>query len=276
MTWGSRELRLVRPLESGDLATVFAAIDVEHGNVSRAVALLHPDLSDVEGIAERMAARIDSSRRVDHPGHVKAEGIYNVSGRVGLVMQLVQGKDVERIAKRAAVPGPVAARIALNVVDVLLAGAEHDLLHGHLGPNRIILDEQGQVRLLGLGMPKGQEIPEDDPFYREERSIRRYAPPEALNGLVTSAVDVYAIGSILTRMISGRWPKRASQLASGQVGVVDAAGHVVEGAGASAGLVALIRDCMNFRADLRPYLKELHGTLETESIDDQGWQHWLP
>ncbi|MEC8191960.1 MAG: protein kinase [Myxococcota bacterium] len=275
MTLEPRELRLVRPLDSGDLATVFAAVDLSHGNVSRAVALLHPDLDDLDAIIARIEERIIAARGIDHPGHVRAEGIYEVSGRPGVVMQLVEGKDLERIAKRKAVPGPVAARIMGAVVDVLEAAAEANLVHGHLGPSRIIVTGQGTVRVLGLGMRKGADPGPSNPLYREDRSVHRYAPPEGLSGLVTSAVDVYAVGSILTRVISGRWPKRSSSNRSSQQTVVEGAAHVVNGAGASEELVGLVRDCLGFRADLRPFLAELRTNLAAASIDDDGWRQWL-
>lgn len=270
-----RELRLIRPLDSGDLATVFAAVDLSHGNVSRAVALLHPDLEGIDDVIERMQARIQAARVVAHPGHVSAEGIYDVSGRAGVVMQLVDGKNLERIAKRKAVPGAVAARIALGVVDVLEAAASHNLLHGHLSPTRIIVAADGAVRVLGLGMRKGEDLGTTNALYREDRSVHRYAPPEGLDGLVTSAVDVYALGSIITRIVSGRWPKRASQHGAGQSTVIEGAAHVMTGAGASSDLVGVVRDCLGFRADLRPYLSELRATLTAEAVDDAGWAHWL-
>ena len=268
MTLEPRELRLVRPLDSGDLATVFAAVDLSHGNVSRAVALLHPDLDDLDAIIARMEERIIAARGIDHPGHVRAEGIYEVSGRPGVVMQLVEGKDLERIAKRKAVPGPVAARIMGAVVDVL------DVLR-KLGPwtpgPSDHVTGQGTVRVLGLGMRKGADPGPSNPLYREDRSVHRYAPPEGLSGLVTSAVDVYAVGSILTRVISGRWPKRSSSNRSSQQTVVEGAAHVVNGAGASEELVGLVRDCLGFRADLRQFLAELRTNLAAASIDDDGW-----
>lgn len=275
MELDARELRLVRPLDSGDLATVFAAVDLSHGNVSRAVALLHPDLEGLDEVIERMQARIQAARVVAHPGHVQTEGIFDVSGRAGVVMQYVDGKNLERIAKRKAVPGSVAARLALGVVDLLEAAASHNLLHGHLCPTRIIVTADGSVRVLGLGMRKGGDVGVNNALYREDRSVHRYAPPEGLNGLVTSAVDVYSLGSIITRIVSGRWPKRASQHGAGQATVIEGAAHVMSGAGASPELVGVVRDCLGFRADLRPYLSELRTILTAEAIDDAGWAQWL-
>ena len=165
MRYPNRELRLLRSLESGDLGTVFGAIDVEHANVPRVVIVLHPDLTDHEGVAAGIQRRIEAARGVEHPGHVPAEGVFEVAGRLSVIMQKVEGKSLERVAKRAPITGPVAARIMAQIVDVLIAASKKGIMHGHLGPNRIMVCNDGQVRLLGLGMVEGTLTNDDDPLY---------------------------------------------------------------------------------------------------------------
>jgi serine/threonine protein kinase len=262
-------------METGDLGTVFGAVDVEHANVSRAVVVLHPDLVDHEGVAAGIQRRIDAARGVEHPGHVSAEGVFEVAGRLSVVMQMVEGKSLERVAKRVPITGPVVARIMVQVVDVLIAAGKSDIMHGHLGPNRIMVDNQGQVRVLGLGMSVGSKVDATDPLYKEERAVHRYAPPERLTGTVTSAVDVYSIGSMLTWALSGRWPRRASKQADGQAMVLEEVERVVLGLGASQAMANLIKKTMGFRADLRPYLKEVKAALQAEAINDAGWRAWV-
>ena len=119
MQWVDRILRLVAPLDGGELATVYRASDPEQGGRIRAVAVLHQNLPNVEAVAERLLERIDVARGLQHPAHVACEGVFLVGGRPALVMDHIEGKDLERIAKRKALPGPVAAYIGLQVVELL-------------------------------------------------------------------------------------------------------------------------------------------------------------
>ena len=275
MAYDVRELRLVKPLSSGDLATVYLATDPKLRNVSRAVSIFHPDVADLEDIVRRISERARRARRIKHPGVAQSEGVYTVSGQLALVGEAVDGKDLERLSKRQAIPGPVAARIGAEVVAVLLAAKEEGLMHGLLGPRRIRINSIGQIRVHGLGDEAGVTLDTSDALFREDRGTRRYAAPELVGGMLTSSADVYALGAILTRMISGRWPKRASAHASGQASVAEGASTVVSHAGASHALSDLIKDCMGFRSDLRPYLDEAHTILSAEAIDNAGWSAWL-
>ena len=275
MAYDVRELRLVKPLSSGDLATVYLGTDPELRNVSRAVSIFHPDLNDLDSVVRRVSERAQRARRIKHPGVSQSEGVFTVSGQLALVGEVVDGKDLERLSKREAIPGPVAARIGAEVVAILLAAKEEGLMHGLLGPQRIRINSLGQVRVHGLGDEAGVTLDTSDALFREDRATRRYAAPELVGGMLTSSADVYALGAILTRMISGRWPKRASAHASGQANVAEGASTVVSHAGASYAIADLIKDCMGFRSDLRPYLDEAHAILSAEAIGNAGWSEWL-
>ena len=275
MDYPVRELRLIKPLSSGDLATVYLATDPELRNVSRAVSIFHPDIADLDAVVQRIVDRSTHARRLKHPGVAQSEGVFVVSERIALVGEVVDGKDLERLSKRKAIPAPVAARIGAEVLAVLMAAKDEGLMHGLLAPQRIRINSLGQIRVHGLGDEAGATLDTSDPLFREDRGSRRYAAPEAGGGMLTSSADVYAVGAILTRMISGRWPKRASAHASGQESVADGASTVVSHAGAPHALADLIKDCMGFRSDLRPYLDEAHMILSTEAIDNAGWAEWL-
>ena len=275
MAYDVRDLRLIKPISTGDLATIYLATDPERLNVSRAVSIFHADLEGVDNVALRVSERARRARRLKHPGVAQSEGVFMVGGKLALVGEIVDGKDLERLSKRKAIPGPVAARIGAEVVAVLLAAKEEGLMHGLLSPERVRISSVGQVRVHAFGDDVGGTFDAADALFREDRGSRRYAAPEMGQGLLTSAADVYALGAILTRMISGRWPKRASSHASGQKSVADGAATVLSHAGASHAIVDLIKDCMGFRGDLRPSLNEAYMVLHSEAIDNAGWASWL-
>ncbi|MGB0640779.1 MAG: protein kinase domain-containing protein, partial [Myxococcota bacterium] len=206
--WPERTLKLKASVGSGDLATIYVASDVERGQAEFAVAILHYDLKDVEGVAAAMSKRIAASKGVDHPGLVRCEGVFRVSDRPAVVMEMVDGKDLARLAKRRNTPAAIAARIGLELTSFLVAAKAKGMVHGLLGPARVCIDNGGQVRVMGAVTPTGTMVDVDHPIYREERGTSRYAAPELMGGLLTTPNDVYAIGGILTLLISGRWPQR--------------------------------------------------------------------
>ena len=82
MDYPVRELRLIKPLSSGDLATVYLATDPELRNVSRAVSIFHPDIADLDAVVQRIVDRSTHARRLKHPGVAQSEGVFVVSGHL--------------------------------------------------------------------------------------------------------------------------------------------------------------------------------------------------
>ncbi len=275
MGYLKREMNLIKPLATGGLATVFLATDSDHGHVSRTVAFFHDDMLDAAGLVSRLAERVALGQRVQHPGAVRTLGVFDVEGRLALVSELIDGKDLERVARRERIPGPVAARIGVEVTRVLSAALDVGLVHGLLGPTRVRVSSSGQVRVMGLGDEVGALIGKRDPLFYEDKGAQLYAAPELLGGTLTSAGDVYALASLLTRVISGRWPKRAAQDAAAQADIATGAMRVVQEAGASEAIADFIHDCMLFQSDRRPTLEEVELILNSEAADDVSWTEWV-
>lgn len=273
--WPERTLKLKASVGSGDLATIYAASDVERGQSEFAVAILHYDLKDLEGVASAMAKRIESSKGVDHPAMVRCEGVFRVSDRPSVVMEMVDGKDLDRLAKRRSTPAAVAARIGLELTSFLVAAKAKGMVHGLLGPARVCIDNDGQVRVMGGVTPTGTTVDDDHPIYREERGTSRYAAPELMGGLLTTPNDVYAVGGILTLLISGRWPQRPATSSDAQSHVINGARQQMSAGDAPASLVELVASCLSFRPDQRPTLSELQQGLGSLAAKKDAWLHWV-
>ena len=275
MSWEERKLRLVAPLDGGDLATVYRALEREHGGKACAVSVLHQSLDNLDAVAAKLQERVVQARAVSHPVKVEAEGVFTINGTTALVMEYVDGKDLERIVKREVLTGPVAAHIVAQLVELLIAAKQSDVAHGLLSPTRIRVQPGGRVSVLGLGGKIGSGIDADDPLFTEDRGARRYAAPEMLGGLLTSAMDVYAVGAILTYMVSGRWPKRPAKQARAHAVVADGASMSVQAAGVSGVLANMVKECMTFRPDSRPTLDEVLSTLRAEAVEPVAWKKWV-
>ena len=131
--WPERTLRLQSSVGAGDLATIYAAVDLERGGREFAVAMLHYDLKDIDSVAEAIARRIEAGREIDHPAIVRVEGVFHVSDRPAVIMELVAGKDLARLSRRRTIPVSIAARVGSDVVSFLVAAKA-----GALRPRRVV------------------------------------------------------------------------------------------------------------------------------------------
>ena len=273
--WPERTLKLKASLGSGDLATIYVASDVERGQTEFAVAILHYDLTDLDGVATAMSKRIEASRRVDHPALVRCQGLFRVSDRPAVIMQLVDGKDLERLSKRRSLPAAITAYVGRELTSFLVAAKAKGMVHGLLGPTRVCIDNDGQVRVMGALTPTGTAVDGDHPIYREERGTARYAAPELMGGMLTTPNDVYALGGILTLLLSGRWPQRPATTSEAQSNVINGARQQLSVGDTPQQLVELIVSCLSFRPDQRPTLSELQKELGALAATQDEWIRWV-
>ncbi|MFK0060966.1 serine/threonine protein kinase [Streptomyces werraensis] len=94
-----------------------------------------------------------------------------------------------------------AARVALDLLDVLDAAHPEAVTHGELSPGQLHLRETGPVIVTGYGVAGTTSAPRlTAPSYA--------APEQARNEQVGPAADLWALGAILYTMLEGRPPFR--------------------------------------------------------------------
>jgi serine/threonine-protein kinase len=128
-----------------------------------------------------------------------------------IVMERLHGQDLaQRLAERGPLPWPAIARIADAVLAALEVAHRADIVHRDLKPQNIFLarDDAGEehVKLLDFGLSK---VGDRNSISSESLLVGTplYMAPEQANGQrsdVGPATDVWAMGSILYEMATGR------------------------------------------------------------------------
>ncbi len=208
--------RLLAPLGRGGMAEVWLACR-DDGGLKREVALKLPFLppgSTGALRAQRFERERDILAALRHP-HIAAllDAGVELDGQAWLALERVDGERItDWCDKRRAT---LAQRVALFLQVLLAVQHAHAqlVIHRDLKPANVLVNAQGEVRLLDFGIAKllgqGQPVAEDTALTQQAGHplTPRYASPEQLRGEpLSTASDVYALGVLLHELLLGRLP----------------------------------------------------------------------
>jgi serine/threonine protein kinase len=196
---------LERCYATGGMSVVYLATD-ETLNREVAVKVLNEQYSVDEVRVAAFEQEAQLTAAVNHPNVVQVYTVGRAYGRFYLVMELLRGQSFEALmAERGALPEDEVLEIALQVTKGLRAANDSGVLHRDVKPGNILLNENGQAKLLDFGLAL---ITQAGSTKAEEIwATPYYVPPEALEkGIEDFRSDLYAFGATLYHGLTGKPP----------------------------------------------------------------------
>lgn len=204
------EYRLQRVLGAGGMGVVFQACDT---SLERLVAIkvLRPELAANERHRERFLTEAQSMAALSHPHLVRVFRTGTFCGLPFLVMELLGGETLaQRLARGPALTLLQILEIARDVARGLAAVHQHRLVHRDVKPDNVILEwasDRCGLKLLDFGLARDvsqSDLDEDRGWVLGTPAFM--SPEQALGEPVTPKSDLFSLGCVLYRMLSGRLP----------------------------------------------------------------------
>lgn len=217
------QYRIVRLIGEGGQGTVFEAEDSEIG-APVAIKVLKPQVAARPEWVIRLRREARAMGVLSGTAAVQIFALNRTqAGQLYIVMELLRGQDLEQCIKRfesryGFVPVPTMLDLLGPIVDTLEVAHARGIVHRDLKPaNIFVLDStaRGRVRLLDFGMIK--DLSANTPLTREGFVVGSpsYIAPEGWRGNstnITHAADVYALGALVFRILTGHVPFQGEQL----------------------------------------------------------------
>lgn len=198
---------ILRRLGSGGMGTVYLAERAGDGYVQQGALKQIKRGMDSAAVLARFRRERQILSRLVHP-HIAhlLDGGLSADGRPYFVMEYIDGEPLSQWLVRA--QPDLDARVAtfLTICDAI-AHAHHTLIvHRDIKPDNVLIDANGQPRMLDFGIAKLLENDAEDERTGTASQFvsRAYAAPEQLKGEVaTTATDIFQLGELLFELLTG-------------------------------------------------------------------------
>ncbi|MEE8524708.1 MAG: serine/threonine-protein kinase [Thermoanaerobaculia bacterium] len=205
--------RLLRPLARGGMGSVYLARrDDQQYRQQVAIKILRHSLADPHAI-DRFVRERQILADLDHPNIARLlDGGVTGEGLPYLVLEHVDGELLDRYCERHELALEERIRLFCTVCSAVSHAHRHLIVHRDLKPGNVLVTAEGVPKLLDFGIAKLL-----DPAARGATTTLtglhpmtpEYASPEQILGRrVTTASDVYSLGVLLYKLLTGRLPHR--------------------------------------------------------------------
>jgi serine/threonine protein kinase len=199
---------------SGGMGTIHRARDRVSGRIL-AVKVLKDKAS---GDVTRFALEADILAKLRHPSII--EHAYHGVTKEGfpyLAMEWIEGESLEaklRKTTTSKLPLEEALRIGFTISDALIAAHAAGITHRDIKPSNVLIKKaDGSIKLADFGIAKSADSAVDLTATGEALGTPGYlAPEQARGGKVDGRTDLFSLGCLLFRCITGRRPFSGSDL----------------------------------------------------------------
>ncbi len=197
---------IIEELGKGGMGNVYRVVDNKI-NEEVALKLLKPEIAADKTILERFSNELKLARKIVHKNVGRMYHLGEDKGTHFITMEYVSGQDLKGLIRQT---GQLAVGTVINIAKQVCDGMEeaHKLgvIHRDLKPNNIMIDREGNVRILDFGIARSLK----------EKGITgagviigtpEYMSPEQVEGKeADQRADIYSLGVILYEMVTGRVP----------------------------------------------------------------------
>lgn len=218
------QFKIVEKLGEGGMGSVYLAEDRKlHRNV--ALKTLSSEMFDNVEHQERFLREARTAAQISH---ANVMAIYDISAAVDdlsgrnvqfIVMEHIKGQSLTNYLKGSKTDMKAIIRLAEKIASGLAAAHKLRIVHRDIKTDNIMIDEQGEPKILDFGLAKPLEplqMGGSDSANTVSQELTRagkimgtvtYMSPEQIKGeLVDTRSDIFSFGILLYRMATGEAP----------------------------------------------------------------------
>ncbi len=200
--------QLVEEIGHGGMGEVYRAVRAD-GQYTKDVAIKLVR-SGFEGgsLSERFRNERQILASLDHPNIARLlDGGTTEDGVPYLVMDLIHGAPIDQYCDEHSLAVSERLQLFRQICDAVRYAHQRLVIHRDIKPGNILVSDDGVPKLLDFGIAKLLEPSANTGATVAGVMTPEYASPEQIRGEpITTATDLYSLGVVLYRLLTGRSP----------------------------------------------------------------------
>lgn len=204
MIFGNRYL-VAEKIGEGGMGAVYRGTDQK---LEREVALkaLRPEFAQQSEIVARFRSEAVLLARLNHPHIATLYDFHNEGNDFLMIMEYVPGETLEVLLKRhGRLPVVQSVTVMAQVLAAMAHAHQLGIVHRDLKPSNVMLTARGTIKVMDFGIAK---VLGDAPALTREGqtvgTVHYMAPEQICGGVVDNRTDIYQLGVLFYRMLTGR------------------------------------------------------------------------
>ena len=200
--------RIVGSLGRGATGVVYRAVDEMLGR-DVAIKILSSEVAESD-LLKRFRTEATALAKLSHPGIATIYELFTSGSDLLMVMEFVAGLTLDQLSDRE---GPMPPARASHFVDGILSALEQahraGIVHRDIKPANVMITHAGGVKIMDFGIAQVRGV---ERFTVDGclMGTPAYIAPEHVRGeQVDERADLYAVGVIFYRLLTGRLPFNA-------------------------------------------------------------------
>ena len=163
---------------------------------------------DTAAVLERFLHERQILASLDHPNIARLyDGGTTDDGIPYLVMELIEGTPIDSYCEQHELPINERLKLFIQVCTAVQYAHQRLVIHRDIKPSNILVTADGIPKLLDFGIAKLLDPAGGGETTMLPALTPEYASPEQIRGdAITTATDVYSLGVVLYRLLTGRSP----------------------------------------------------------------------
>jgi len=210
-TWLGRRIgvyQIETEIGHGGMGEVYRAVRAD-GQFKKTVAIkVVRGGYDTAAVLDRFLHERQILASLDHPNIARLyDGGTTEDGLPYLVMELIEGTPIDQYCEENDLGVDDRLKLFTQVCSAVQYAHQRLVIHRDIKPSNILVTADGIPKLLDFGIAKILDPANGGETTMVAAMTPEYASPEQIRGeAITTATDVYSLGVVLYRLLTGRSP----------------------------------------------------------------------